>query len=152
GHEPTSFRPPLLPAYVGAAYAIFGPSQAVGRVAVGLFCATLPLLLYWNAMVYLGDRRAARLSALIALVYWPFIRFSGLIMSDLPFVCFMLVFLGFAGRLVAGDPRARASSASHPAWLAVGAGAALGLGGLCRPTVFLLPILLVPVWLMARPR
>ena len=143
GHELTSFRPPLLPAYLAAAYRVFGPSPVAGRVAVAALCATLPLLLFWTALVYLGDLRCARLSAILALVYWPFVRYSGQLMSDLPFVCLLLAFLIPFGLMLRDLTRVGP---------AVAAGAALGLAVLCRPTVLLLPIWLLPLLLAVRER
>jgi hypothetical protein len=143
GRELTSFRPPLLPAYLAAVYTVFGPSPVAGRVAVAVLCATLPLLLFWTALIYLGDLRCARFSAVLALGYWPFIRFSGQLMSDLPFVCLMLLFLSLFG-LMLRDPRRIG--------LAVASGVSLGLGMLCRPTVLLLPLWLLPLLFPVRDR
>src|SRR5512138_1290970 len=60
GRELTSFRPPLLPAFLALVYRGFGPSPVAGRVAVAAICASLPFLLFWTAIVYLGDLRSAR--------------------------------------------------------------------------------------------
>lgn len=135
GTEPTSFRPPLLPGLLAGVYAIFGSSYLPGRVTVALIGATLPLLLFYLTVIYLNDLKCARIAALLALGYYPFVRFSGQLMSDVPFVVLALSFLCCFGLML----RAKNRSIKLP----ILAGVLLGLCLLCRPTALLLPLWLL---------
>lgn len=135
GTEPTSFRPPLFPGLLAAVYTIFGPSYLAGRIAVALVGASLSVIIFWATMICVGDTRCARISALLAIVYYPFIKSSGLLMSDVPFMALALLFLCVFGLMLRNQERTIV--------LPIAGGVLLGLCLLCRPTVLLLPFWLL---------
>jgi len=131
----TSFRPPLIPGFLAAVYTMFGPSYVAGRIAIALVGASLSVIIFWATVIYIGDMRCARMSALLAMGYYPCIRLSGLLMSDVPFIALALLFLCLFG-LMLQDQR-------KTVLLPIAGGVLLGLCLLCRPTVLLLPLWLL---------
>ncbi|MFQ6105300.1 MAG: tetratricopeptide repeat protein [Candidatus Glassbacteria bacterium] len=83
------FRSPLYPFFLALCYVVFGQSIAVARVIQMIVGGVCTVLLYRLAL-YIVERRAAILSALIYSIYWPAIYFQGelLIISIL---CTLLV-------------------------------------------------------------
>lgn len=135
GKELTSFRPPLLPGFLAAVYTIFSHSYVAGRIAVALVGASLPVIIFWATLIYVDDLRCARIAALLAAVYYPFIKLSGLLISDAPFTALALLFLCVFGLMLRKQKKTIV--------LPIAGGVLLGLCLLCRPTVLLLPFWLL---------
>ena len=140
GLYPTTFRPPLLPMLVAPFYALFGPRHVVALlVEIALSALTVPVV-YALGLALRG--RSTALASAVAVAFWPtLLYFSTVLLSETPAILLTAVSLLLAVRLFArgGAP------------LALGAGVALGLDSLARPTALPLAAFLL-AWLALAPR
>ncbi len=126
----------LVPAVLfGSCYRLFG-GLAGARVALAVLGAALPWLIGRLTETVVSPR-AGRLALVIAAVYPFFVYYSGLLMSESPYLLLSVTGLWFLCASLGGKPGWAAPAA---------AGFFLGLAGLCRAEA---AYVLIPVWLAA---
>ena len=139
--DPTAFWPPGYPLLLSAAYALFGESvRAAQLLNVALGTATV-------ALVFLIGRRtlgptAGLLAAAIVAAFPSLIFFTGVTLSEIAFT--FLALLGIWLLLVEAQ-----RSQDHDVRLLLAAGLVFGLASLVRGQALLLPLLIVPYWLLS---
>lgn len=127
---------PLVPAALfGACYRLFG-GMAGARVALAALGAALPWLAGRLAGTVVSPR-AGRLALIIAAVYPFFVYYSGLVMSESPYLLLTVAGLWLLCESLAGE-----SGYTRPA----AAGVLLALAALCRTEA---AYVLLPIWAVA---
>jgi Tfp pilus assembly protein PilF len=155
---------PLYPSFLVAVFRIFGTGLLWPRVAqmlIGLFTI---------ALVFLAGRRLAPsawkgertgdaiglVAAGLAVLYGPLVLYEGLLLASTLEVFFFTASFALARALDddLGEERPmRLADRRVPPWAAgFVLGILLGAGALGRPNLFLLLVIAVPVWLLARHR
>lgn len=130
GETMKAFRPPLYPLLLAAVLRMFGFSLTGIRILQALF-STVTVVLIWLLGERLFSKRVAWISGWVSAVYPFFVFYSGFLLTETLFV-FLVVLSVF---LVMEIPKGgRATS--------LAAGAAIGLSGLCRPTmqIYVIPV------------
>lgn len=87
--EPSAFRPPLYPYFLGGIYKATGNSRLAGRIANALLGAIAVLLLYLLTLRVAGPRLAAWAAGLAA-VFPPLVFLSLALMSEALFIALLL--------------------------------------------------------------
>ncbi|MDP3766662.1 MAG: glycosyltransferase family 39 protein, partial [Dehalococcoidia bacterium] len=146
---PTAFWPPGYPLLLAAAYAVFGEAVAVAQALnVALATATV-------ALVYLIGRRTvgprpALVGAGIVALFPSLIFFTAVTLSEVTFT-FLALLAVYLLVVDAQGSRERDPSAGSGRSLRLlfAAGLVLGFASLVRGQALLLPVVLIPFWLLA---
>lgn len=138
----TSSRPPFYPAFVAAVWSVTGQHtlQAVRAAQIPLSLATVCLV--WLIARRLFDERAAIVAAAIWSIYPSFLYAGALLLTEVLFTFFLLgaIWLGLW-------------TIDRPTWWRASlAGVSLGLGALTRSVLWPIPVLLVPIAVLALSR
>jgi 4-amino-4-deoxy-L-arabinose transferase-like glycosyltransferase len=140
-HGPTSFRPPLYPAFLALVSGAAGPGLTTARLAQCLLGSAACLLLYAFAARYFGER-AGFLSGLVSACYPLLVYLPCRFLSEN-----LMVFLLPAGLILLH------AGARDPSWSkSAAAGMVFGLAALTRPMMLAAPIFLLPWFFLGRPR
>jgi len=132
--NPTSYRPPLYPIYLGLIFKIFGHHYTTAYIFEAITGALTPVIIYLLCLK-LFSFRISKIIALITAIYPTYIFMTTELMTENLFTFLVSLFILLATRL-----RTRENL-----WTIIFAGIILGLSTLCRATM--LPIIfLLPVW------
>lgn len=127
---------PVYPYILGIIYTLFGQSYAAVRVIQSLFGVGSCLLLWSIARRLFGDRQGL-LAGLIAALYVPFIFFDAEILMITYVIFFALLSVWLLLRY----------QEQGKLWLALAAGAAIGVSALGKPNMLLfVPVAALWVW------
>ena len=139
--EPTSWRPPLYPAFVAAIYRIADGSVDAVRVAQVLVDVGTVALGYRLGLVLFGAV-AGRIAGLLMAVNVSTISASSRLLSETLFTMLLM-----AGVVLAVEwwRAVRMGHKSAAVALGVGVGAVVGAGTLCRGVLLLYPLCLIGV-------
>ena len=139
--EPTSWRPPLYPAFVATIYRVAGGSVEAVRLVQVLVDLGTVVLGYQLGTVLFGAL-AGRIAGLLIAVNVSTISASSRLLSETLFTMLLM-----AGVVVAVEwwRAVRADRRSAAIALGMGAGALVGAGTLCRGVLLLYPLCLIGV-------
>lgn len=143
--EPTSWRPPLYPAFLASVYAATGESRAAARTAQALLGTATVGMTMVIAGTVAGPGVALFAGALAALDPAGAFAVSRLL-SEVLFTFLLVSSVLFLQRAVGEENHRRTLLA------AAAAGAALGLATLTRSVLIFYPLLAAAAWLSARQR
>lgn len=144
---PTTFRPPLYPAFLAGIYLVTGAHpNAVRIVQILLSLGIIVILFYLARMLF--DRRVAVIAALIFAIYPTFAFFTHLILTEVLFTFFLLLFIYLFVPFLRNDTdhfhegagKSR-QGVDRGGWSILLAGLVLGLGALTRSILY--PILFI---------
>lgn len=91
--NPYSFYPPGYPFFLSIIYRLFGHSYLAVRAAQSIV-GSLNCVLIWLIAKALGSKKAGIIAAIAAIVYFPFIKSTELLLTEL-FFTFLLLLLTF---------------------------------------------------------
>ncbi|MFN8531589.1 MAG: glycosyltransferase family 39 protein [Anaerolineae bacterium] len=133
-----AWRAPGFPYMLAGVYAVTGCDAHIGKVLVLAFSVAVVALSYAVSVQAFGER-AGRIAGLIVALYPTLIAYSGILGTELPFTCFLLI--GLYGVL---------RQVKQPRWYwLVMIGLSMGIAALIRPNG-LVVLLAVPIyWLIA---
>ena len=130
------FRPPLYPLLIACIYSALGYEPLFVRLIQAVLSAATCLMPYGLARTAYGER-AGLYAALLAACHPLFIFFSGIFMAETLLLACTGLALWQVQRVVDRPNAPRA----------VGLGAILGLGALCKPVLLIwVPLLFVVLW------
>jgi 4-amino-4-deoxy-L-arabinose transferase-like glycosyltransferase len=138
-------RPPVFPIFVALVYAFFGVRPWLVLIAQASLSGVTCLLLYRTVRGALSSRAAGLMALAFALDPFLILQ-ANLLLSEELFLFFLVLALVFL--------RAPLESRLGPQslWSLAAAGLCIGLATLTRPAAQLIPLVLVPVFLLVRPR
>jgi hypothetical protein len=135
-HQPTAFRPPLLPVIYSAGI-VSGLSPQVTATAVNIVSGLGLVLATWLLGIRIGLRGLWLPAAVFVAALDPLIlRYTALPMTEVPSAALLTAALLLAHRTIlppAADSHPELLTASHRLPIAAFAGLAFGLCFLCRP-------------------
>lgn len=137
----TSVRPPLYPVLAALLWTFTGTESVVTiRIAqVALSLGNVWLLYRLGLLLF--DRPTALLAAAVLSFYPSLLAFNSFILTEVLFTFLLtLIVLGIVLVIQGGG-----------AWVALGAGIALGLGALTRSVLWPFPVVLLPLVLLTAP-
>jgi 4-amino-4-deoxy-L-arabinose transferase-like glycosyltransferase len=144
--------PPGYPLFLAVIYGVFGPSLAAVRIVQACLSAATCLVAYAIARDAFG-KRAGQITGVLLALYPGHIYMAWRLMAETLFTLLLALAVLAAQRAVARDgPPAVARERGRRAWLAAGAGLALGVATLVKSNLIVLAPLLL-LWLaFAMPR
>jgi len=134
--SPHSFYPPAYPFFLSMIYSLFGHSYAVVRIIQSAIGAFSILFIYLIARKYISQILSLTVSALF-LMYLPFIRSAGLLLTESVFTFILLLIIFYILRTQERD--------SVGDYIILGL--LLGVGMLTRSVMLFFPIFLAPLFL-----
>jgi 4-amino-4-deoxy-L-arabinose transferase-like glycosyltransferase len=140
--EPFFDKPALTYWLIAAAFRVFGPSEAAGRLVPALAALGLAFVTLWLGRLLL-ERTTALAGSVVLLTTLGVMTFGRVAMSDMLLALFSTLAFALAVRLFAGEA---------PVWTLPALGAVLGLGFQTKgPVAVLLPGLGIALLAWRRP-
>jgi hypothetical protein len=97
-----TFYPPFYPIFLSLIYILFGHSYAAVRIIQALMGAFGSVLIYWIGK-RLSGRMTGVLASFVSIIYLPFIKSSGLLLTELIFTFILLLIVYYLIRIQEGD-------------------------------------------------
>lgn len=85
-----AYHPPAYPAFIALIYKIFGESYLYVYIIQSILGTIITLLIYLIAR-NIFSQRVARISVIASLFYLPLSLYSGILMSEIVFIFFLLL-------------------------------------------------------------
>ncbi len=146
--RPTAFWPPGYSLILAALYIVFGQHVLAGQLLNVLVGTATVGIVYLLARRFAGHMTALVAAAIVAL--WPsLIFFTGVTLSETVFTFLILLCLYILVVAIGHEQPGSAHSTGRSALLGLLAGLVLGFAALTRGQALLLPLVLVPFWLVS---
>lgn len=134
--RPTAYWPVGYPAFLGGLFAVTGVSRLAAMLANAALWGVSAYLALCLARIMLRSERAARLVVLMMALHPNSIAYASLLLSEPLALCLLL-----AGTLLL----VRVPDAAGGLWRTAVTGLVFGVGGLVKPQLLLVPVLLLAV-------